>query len=102
MSLFGVVVINLTYFFIYFIFVSVHLEGLFYSLFELISFEVKQPKLLSLLVLEIKDKQLVSPGLLSVFDSQKRKHYSVNYLKVVSYYTVYTELYLCIVTYFST
>lgn len=79
-----------------------HLEGLFCSLFELISFEVKQPKLLSLLILEIEEKQLVSPCLLSVFDRRKQKHYSVNYLKVVSYYTVYTELYLCIVTYFNT
>lgn len=54
-----------------------HLEGLFCSLFELISFEVKQPKLLSLLIQEIKDKQLVSPCLLLVFDSRKQKESGV-------------------------
>lgn len=40
--------------------VSVFLDGLFCSLFELISSDVKQPELLSQLLLEIKNKEVVS------------------------------------------
>lgn len=100
MGVFGVTVIHLTLLnFFYFYFVSVYLEGLYCSAYDLISSEIKQSKLLSLLIVEIKDKQLVSSCLLSGFYTQNQKQCSVNDLKVESFNAVYAELHSSILTF---